>query len=79
MLKIYTLKVRIPSSSHNATGEDEQGMFWPAGTQFRRIKPRVEAWYKRKNSEYAEHVFLEQIGGEEVTVAMKRQQFAEVF
>jgi len=79
MLKIYTLKVRIPSSSHNATGEDEQGMFWPVGTQFKRLAPRTQAYIRRKYNDYSDRVLLEQIGGEEVTVAMTKEQFRRVF
>jgi hypothetical protein len=77
-MKILTLKVRIPSSSHNAFS-DENGMHWPAGTKFKRLDKRREAWWRSQHYDHNELVFIEQIGGEEVLVAMTQKKFSEVF
>jgi hypothetical protein len=79
MSDVFVNKDRVPSSSHNATGEDEQGFFWPAGTRFCPASKATEKRYKKYCGDYANKVFLRQIGGEEVVVAMDEWFFKAHF
>ena len=83
MSAVFVNTDRIPSSSHNATGEDENGMFWPAHTRFQALPLARERFHRKCASEYrTDHktlVFVEQIGGEEVVVMMDEQFFKAHF
>ena len=83
MSTVFVNKDRIPSSSHNATGEDENGMFWPANTRFQTISKERERFNRKRASEYRSDykhlVFVEQVGGEEVLVMMNEQFFKDHF
>ena len=76
---ILTLQKTIPSGSHNAPFNEELGSHWPAGQRFKLLPARrqqsVRSFYRVKPSS----VVVEQIGGEEVLVAIPREQFPVLF
>ena len=80
---IFVNKDRVASTSHNATGEDEQGFFWPEGTRFKLLQGGVADFFKavkfygRTLPKGA--VVLEQVGAEEVRCVCKEQFFKEHF
>jgi hypothetical protein len=78
-MQTFVLKDRIPSSSHNATGEDENGMFWPSGTRFKKLPPERTKFWTTRYGDYVGKVFLEQIGGEEVVVVVDEAFFKAHF
>jgi hypothetical protein len=76
-----SLRIRktIPSSSHNAPYSEELGEHWPAGQKFKLLgKSRQDScrkFYRFK----ATSTIVEQVGGEEVLVAIPNEKFVELF
>lgn len=74
-----TLRKTIPSSSHNAPFSEELGEHWPEGQQFKLLGKRRQDDLRRFYRTKATSTIVEQIGGEEVLVAIPNDQFAELF
>jgi hypothetical protein len=74
-----TLRKTIPSSSHNAPYSEELGEHWPQGQQFRLLSKKRQddcrKFYRFKDTS----TIVEQIGGEEVLVAIPNDKFVELF
>ncbi len=73
MKRILTLKVTIPSSSHNAPFSAELGSHWPAGTRFRMLSKAEQRYFQRS---YGDAIFVEQVGGEEVILSVPTEKMA---
>jgi hypothetical protein len=71
MEKIWTLKHTIKSGSHNAAYNDEIGYHWPAGQQFKKLRPGRQEWHGK--------VGFEQVGGEEVILVIPATQVKDLF
>lgn len=76
---ILTLLKTIPSGSHNAPYSEELGEHWPAGQQFKLLDDRRQKTLRRHFSVKASQTCVEQVGGEEVTVAIPTARFPELF
>lgn len=66
MEQIYVMLKTVPSGSHNAPFSVELGHHWPAGSKFIRLTNRTAAIS-----------YFEQIGGEEVRLAIPTKRIGE--
>jgi hypothetical protein len=78
-MTILTLRKTIPSGSHNAPYSEELGEHWPKGQRFKLLGKRRQATLRRFYHIRASSTVVEQIGGEEVLVAIPTEQFGELF
>ena len=76
---VLTLRKTIPSGHHNAPYTPELGEHWPAGQEFKLLDKRTQAWMRQQGKIKSTSTLVEQIGGEEVRVAIPTAQFAELF
>lgn len=76
---IVTLLKTIPSGSHNAPWSDELGEHWPEGQQFKLLPLKRQVSCQRFYRTKPTSTIVEQIGGEEVLVAIPNDKFMELF
>lgn len=74
-----TLLKTIPSGSHNAPYSEELGEHWPEGQKFKLLSPSRQESARRFHRTKATSILVEQIGGEEVLVAVPVDRFLELF
>ncbi len=70
-MDIYTLKITVPSGSHNAKYTPELGEHWPAGETFTMAPKRRQTWPNK--------IMMDQIGGEAVRVLFPKADFGKYF
>jgi hypothetical protein len=75
---ILILRETIPSTSHNAPHNEEHGSHWPAGQRFKLLS-KAKAKVHKTHYRFRNSVMVEQIGGEEVIVAFKREDMPKLF
>ena len=76
-----TLKRTVPSFSHNAPCNEEFGSHWPAGQRFDLLPTRKQNNIRNfyYNGVDKGLVFLEQVGGEEVLLALAPDKILDWF
>ena len=77
-MKLTLLKT-IPSSSHNAPYSEEMGEHWPEGHQFKLLSKLRQDSIRRLYRFSDSSTIVEEIGGEEVLVAIPNDKFVELF
>ena len=76
---IVTLKETIPSGSHNAPYDSETGYHWPAGARFKLLSKTRQSNLRKFYGGLTGKVILEQVGGEEVYLAIPADKLQSLF
>lgn len=76
---ILTLRKTIPSGHHDAPYSPELGEHWPAGQKFTLLGKREQSSLRQRGRIKDTSTVVEQVGGEEVRVAIPNDRFAELF
>lgn len=76
---ILTLRHTIPSGSHNSAYSEEHGHHWPAGQKFKLLPKGRQESARRYYRIKSDRVVVEQVGGEEVLLAVPRDKFEYLF